>query len=106
MRETPTGGCALTAGVSSLGSYGATRPSEEICLHHCIAIRNCAKGRSRYGVVRSRTRVNGPRREIGMVYLGLDEESALLGMFEKGPETLARIMLSELVKRQTGKHAR
>ena len=35
-----------------------------------------------------------------IVYLGLDEESALLGMFEKEPETLARILLSDLIKRQ------
>jgi hypothetical protein len=41
------------------------------------------------------------------VYLGLDEESTMLGMFEKEPETLARIVLSDLVKRQLekGPHA-
>jgi hypothetical protein len=36
-------------------------------------------------------------------YLGFDEESALLGMFEKEPETLARILLSELINRQLAK---
>jgi hypothetical protein len=35
-----------------------------------------------------------------IVYLGVDEESALLGMFENEPETLARILLSDLIKRQ------
>jgi hypothetical protein len=41
------------------------------------------------------------------VYLGLDEESTALGMFEKEPETLARSVLSELVTRQLekGSHA-
>ena len=38
-----------------------------------------------------------------MVYLGLDEESALLGMFEKEPETLARIVLSEMLDRRAAK---
>jgi hypothetical protein len=38
-----------------------------------------------------------------IVYLGLDEESALLGMFEKEPETLARILLSDLIKRHRAK---
>ena len=37
------------------------------------------------------------------VYLGLDEESALLGVLENEPETLARILLSDLVKRQRAK---
>jgi hypothetical protein len=37
------------------------------------------------------------------VYLGLDKESTLLGMFEKEPETLAIILLSDLVKRQLEK---
>ena len=32
-------------------------------------------------------------------YLGQDEESAPLGIFEKEPETLARILLSELINR-------
>ena len=40
-----------------------------------------------------------------MVYLGLDEESALLGMFEKEPEALARIVLSELLDRKVGKRS-
>lgn len=35
-----------------------------------------------------------------IVYLGVDEESALLGMFESEPETLARILLSDLIRRQ------
>ena len=39
-----------------------------------------------------------------VVYLGLDEESALLDMFDKEPKTLARILLWELVKRQATKH--
>jgi hypothetical protein len=39
-----------------------------------------------------------------VVYLGLDEESALLDMFDKEPKTLARILLWELVKRQPTKH--
>jgi hypothetical protein len=41
------------------------------------------------------------------VYWGLDEESTMLGMFEKEPETLARIVLSELVQRrlEKGSHA-
>jgi hypothetical protein len=38
-----------------------------------------------------------------IVYLGLDKESALLGMFDKEPKTLARILLWELIKRQTAK---
>jgi hypothetical protein len=36
-------------------------------------------------------------------YLGLDEESAPLGMFASEPETLARILLSELITRQLAK---
>jgi hypothetical protein len=46
-------------------------------------------------------RTSRPSRLI--VYLGLDEESALLGMFDKEPKTLARILLWELIKRQTAK---
>lgn len=38
-----------------------------------------------------------------IVYLGLDEESALLGTFEKEPEILARTLLSDLIKRQRAK---
>jgi hypothetical protein len=38
-----------------------------------------------------------------VVYLGLDEESALLGMFDKEPEILARIVLSELLDRKIAK---
>lgn len=37
------------------------------------------------------------------VYLGADEESASLGMFAREPETLARILLSELINRQLAK---
>ena len=38
------------------------------------------------------------------VYWNLIEDSALLGMFDKEPETLARILLSDLVKRELTKH--
>jgi hypothetical protein len=41
-----------------------------------------------------------------MVYWGLDEESALLGVFEKEPEALARIVLSELLDRKVDKEGR
>lgn len=37
------------------------------------------------------------------VYLGLDQDSTLLDMFEREPETLARIMLADLVKRRLEK---
>jgi hypothetical protein len=37
------------------------------------------------------------------VYFGLDEESALLGMFATEPETLARVLLAELVERRLGR---
>jgi hypothetical protein len=40
------------------------------------------------------------------VYLGLDEESALLGMFAREPETLARMLLAELIGRQLAKYTR
>lgn len=38
-----------------------------------------------------------------IVYLGLEEESALLGGFDKEPKRLARVLLWELIKR---KHAK
>jgi hypothetical protein len=38
-----------------------------------------------------------------VVYLGIDEESTLLGMFEKEPANLARIVLADLLKRQLEK---
>jgi hypothetical protein len=41
-----------------------------------------------------------------IVYLGLDEESALLGMFAREPETLARMLLAELIDRQLAKYTR
>ncbi len=40
------------------------------------------------------------------VYLGADEESASLGMFATEPETLARILLSELINRQLAKYTK
>jgi hypothetical protein len=39
-----------------------------------------------------------------IVYLGLDEESALLGMFATDPETLARMLLAELIDRRLSKY--
>ncbi len=39
-----------------------------------------------------------------IVYLGLSEESALLGMFAREPETLARMLLAELIDRQLARH--
>lgn len=38
------------------------------------------------------------------VYWNLKEDSALLGMFDKEPETLARIVLSDMVNRELTKH--
>ncbi len=40
------------------------------------------------------------------VYLGADEESASLGMFATEPQTLARILLSELINRQLAKYTK
>lgn len=38
------------------------------------------------------------------VYWNMKEDSALLGMFDKEPETLARILLSDMVNRELTKH--
>jgi len=38
------------------------------------------------------------------VYWDLKEDSALLGMFDRDPETLARIVLSDLVNRKLTTH--
>jgi hypothetical protein len=38
------------------------------------------------------------------VYLGLDQESALLGMFATEPESLARTLLAELIDRRLAKY--
>jgi hypothetical protein len=38
--------------------------------------------------------------------LGADEETASLGMFATEPETLARILLSELINRQLAKYTK
>jgi len=43
-----------------------------------------------------------PQRHVRIVYWNLTENSALLGMFDKEPETLARILLSN---RELGKYA-
>ena len=40
------------------------------------------------------------------IYWNLQEDSALLGMFDEEAETLARILLSNLVKREPTKHAK
>lgn len=38
------------------------------------------------------------------VYWGLKEDSALLGMFDKEPETLARVLLFDMVSKELAKH--
>ena len=38
------------------------------------------------------------------VYWNLKEDSTLLGIFDKEPETLARIVLSDLVNQELTKH--
>jgi hypothetical protein len=38
------------------------------------------------------------------VYWDLKEDSALLGMFDREPETLARMLLSDLVNRKLTNH--
>jgi hypothetical protein len=39
-----------------------------------------------------------------IVYLGLEQESARLGMFATEPEALARMLLAELIDRQLAKY--